>query len=123
MKPVRVEVIAPLLDRQALCFSCEIIAAGVGLNRRLVEGEEAYPADWQADFERLSAWVAELAERYGDQIQIRWIDPGSFLGLFKGLRYWIRRYPTFIIEGRHKIVGWDRAGLETVLNTYALPGA
>lgn len=111
------------MDRQALCFSCEIIASGVGLNRKLVADEEAYPSDWQADFERLSAWVADLAERYGDQIQIRWIDPGSFQGLYKGLRYWIRRYPAFIVEGRHKVVGWDRAGLEAILRTYTISSA
>jgi hypothetical protein len=57
----------------------------------------------------------ELTYRYGDQVHIRVIDTQSLEGLFKSLRYWVRRYPTFIINGREKIVGWDQAALDAAL--------
>lgn len=30
------------------------------------------------------------------------------VGLFKSLRYRVRRYPTFVINGQEKYTGWDR---------------
>jgi hypothetical protein len=64
---------------------------------------------------RLSDWVMELSERYGRGIQIRVIDPQSGLGLYKCLRHRVRKYPTFIVNGKAKYTGWDRAALETLL--------
>lgn len=46
---------------------------------------------------------------------IRVIDPQSGLGFYKCLRHGVRRYPTFIIGGRKRYVGWNREELEVVL--------
>jgi hypothetical protein len=43
------------------------------------------------------------------------IDPQSLAGFFLSLRHWVRKYPTFIVDGREKVVGWDQIALEAVL--------
>ena len=55
------------------------------------------------------------ARRYGEAIEIRVIDPQSALGLWKSLRHWVRKYPTFIVNGREKYTGWDKDALEEIL--------
>jgi len=64
---------------------------------------------------QLSDWVAELSRRYGRGIQIRVIDPQSGLGFFKCLRHRVRSYPTFIVNGKAKYTGWDKAALDALL--------
>jgi hypothetical protein len=76
---------------------------------------EEYPQEWQDDYQRLTDWVYDLAGRYGDRLLIKVIDPQSPEGLLKSLRYRVRRYPTFVIDSRKKVVGWQREQLETAL--------
>jgi hypothetical protein len=116
VKPLHLEVIAPTFEGLGMCTSCELILAraGVGGNPATRALEE-YPQEWQDDYRRLTEWVDELASRYGNRLQIKVIDPQSFEGLLKSLRYRVRRYPTFVIEGRTKVVGWQRERLAAVL--------
>ena len=58
--------------------------------------------------------MLDLSARYGDRVLIRIWDPRSMQGLWKSIRYGVRRYPTFIVAGR-KIGGWDRTQLEQTL--------
>jgi hypothetical protein len=74
-----------------------------------------YPPELLEDHVRLSDWVVELSQRYGPGIQIRVIDPQSGLGLLKSLRHRVRKYPTFIVNGKAKYTGWDKAELEGLL--------
>jgi hypothetical protein len=74
-----------------------------------------YPQEWQEEFGRLTDWVYDLADRHGDKILIKVIDPQSPEGLFKSLRYRVRRYPTWIVNGKTRVVGWDRQALEAEL--------
>lgn len=67
---------------------------------------------------RLAAWLEDLGARYGSRLSIRVIDPQSLLGFFKSLRHWVRRYPTFIVNGRQKHTGWERDALETILQAH-----
>jgi hypothetical protein len=50
--------------------------------------------------------------------RIKLIDPQSFEGFLKSVRYWVRRYPAFIVAGRKKYVGWDKAALDRVLQAH-----
>lgn len=77
---------------------------------------DEYPPEWQEDWRRLSEWVYDLAERYGDRIVIKVIDPQSPEGLYKSLRYRVRRYPTWVIGGKTRVVGWDREALDAGLS-------
>ncbi len=75
-------------------------------------GLDEYPPEWQEDFQHLSDVVISLSTRYQDSILIQIWDPRSLQGLMKSIRYWVRRYPTFIVEGREKVTGWDVDQLE-----------
>jgi hypothetical protein len=59
--------------------------------------------------------VYDLAERYGDRIAIKVIDPRSPEGLYKSLRYRVRRYPTWVVDGKSRVVGWDLEALKAAL--------
>jgi hypothetical protein len=74
-----------------------------------------YPQEWQDDYQRLTDWIYHFADRYGDRIFIKVIDPQSPEGLLKSLRYWIRHYPTWVVNGKKRVVGWDRQALETAI--------
>lgn len=74
-----------------------------------------YPNDLLEDHIRLSALVVELVKQYDNRIIIYVIDPQSAVGFYKSLRYWVRKYPTFIIDGQEKVTGWDQARLENAL--------
>jgi len=75
-------------------------------------GLDEYPPEWREEFQRLSDVVINLSDRYQGSILIRIWDPRSLQGLLKSLRYWVRRYPTFIVEGEKKVTGWDVEQLE-----------
>ena len=76
-----------------------------------------YPSDLIEDHIRLSSIVVELVNRYKNHIIIHVIDPQSAIGLYKSVRYWVREYPTFILEGEEKISGWDQARLFEAIHT------
>jgi hypothetical protein len=59
--------------------------------------------------------VAATAARYRGRIQIKITDPQSLEGVWKAIRYRVRRYPTVIINGKDKFVGWQEAAVEAAL--------
>jgi hypothetical protein len=59
-----------------------------------------------------------LNRLYKHRLLIKLIDVQSLLGLYKSLRHKIRKYPTFIIEGREIYTGWDKNQLESLLDKY-----
>ena len=116
MKAVRLEVIAPTFQGLGFCTGCELVLSEAGVGEPLAtRGLDEYPQEWQDDYQRLTDWVYDLADRYGDQILIKVIDPKSPEGLLKSVRYWVRRYPTWIVNGKVRVVGWDRPALEEAL--------
>ncbi len=116
MSHVSVQVIAPVLTNFFHCMHCERVFDQAGIGRQVHQEElEQYPEDAKQEAARLANWLFDLAHRYDDQIHIRVIDPQSPEGLFKSLRYWVRKYPTFIVDGHEKVTGWDQATLDTIL--------
>jgi hypothetical protein len=116
MRPIRLEVIAPTFQGLGMCSSCELVFAQASMGEHPAERTlDEYPQEWQDEFRRLTDWVYELAGRYGDQISIKVIDPQSIEGLAKSLRYRARRYPSWIVNGKTRVVGWDREALEAAL--------
>lgn len=113
MEPVRLEVIAPTLQGLGACTACDLVMGEAGVTA--APTLEEYPPEWQADLQRLTDWVYGLADHYGDGIRIYVVDPQSPQGLLKSLRYRVRRYPTWIVNGRDRVVGWDRPALEAAL--------
>lgn len=116
MPPIRLDVVAPVPEGWGLCQSCEVLLASARLDQAPPErGLDELPPEWRADFQRLSALIFDLADRYGARITIRVYDPRSLPGLLKAVRHRVRRYPTFVIAGRDRVVGWDDAALEQAL--------
>jgi len=113
MSTVHVDVISPLPEGWGICLSCEMLMARANLDQAPHErGLDEYPPEWQEDFQHLSDVVMNLSNRYQDSIFIQLWDPRSLQGLIKSIRYWVRRYPTFIVEGQNKVTGWDVEQLE-----------
>ena len=113
MSTVHVDVISPLPEGWGICLSCEMLMARANLDQAPHErGLDEYPPEWQEEFQRLSDVVMSLSDRYQDSILIQIWDPRSLQGLVKSIRYWVRRYPTFIVEGQDKVTGWDVEQLE-----------
>jgi hypothetical protein len=111
------EVIAPIFQGLGICTACELVMAEGEVGRSPSERAlDEYPEEWQRDYRRLTEWVYDLAGRYGDQILIKVIDPQSPEGLLKGLRYRVHKYPTFVVQGKVKVVGWEREQLELALS-------
>jgi hypothetical protein len=118
--PISIEVIAPVLTDLRHCAHCEFIFGQTEMGQKVHSQElDEYPQVLKGDFERLSAWLIELAHRHGDALRIKLIDPQSFEGFLKSVRYWVRRYPAFIIAGHKEYVGWDKAALDRVLQAHA----
>jgi hypothetical protein len=116
MGPIRLEVIAPTFEGLGICIACELVMAEAEMGESPTERALAeYPEEWQDEYRRLTEWVYDLADRYGSRILIKVIDPGSPEGLFKSLRYWVRRYPTWVVNGKKEVVGWDRQALDAAL--------
>jgi hypothetical protein len=101
----------------------QILFDEAGFDRPQKEMDE-YPPDLKEEYAKLSDWIRELNRLYKHRLSIRLIDVQSPLGIYKSLRYRIRTYPTFIVEGKETYVGWDKGQLEGVLDKYirkALP--
>jgi len=81
---------------------------------------DEYPPDLKEEYLKLSEWIRELTRNYKDRLLIRLIDAQSILGIYKSLRHWIRKYPTFIVEGQEAYTGWDKKRLESLLVKFGL---
>lgn len=115
MTPITLEVFSLVPTAYFQCAHCERLfeQAGVGQEVRDLEGQ--YPPEFLEESQRLAAWLEDLQLRHGPRISIEVVDPQSPAGLVKSLRYWVRRYPTFVVNRREKYTGWDRDELEAVL--------
>jgi hypothetical protein len=114
--PLLLEVLAHVPTDFFHCLHCERLfgATGIGAEvRRQVRTD--YPSEMLEEAGRLAVWLQSVAERYGERLHIRLIDPQSPEGFYKSLRYWVRRYPTFIINRRQKHTGWDPESVERML--------
>jgi hypothetical protein len=78
-----------------------------------------YPPDLIEDHYRLSALVVELMDKFKDNITIHLIDPQSLRGILKSIRHRVRKYPSFIIDGKELIVGLDRVALDRAMKTWS----
>jgi hypothetical protein len=114
--PVLLEVLAHIPTDFFHCSHCEQIfdVAGIGaaVHREILA---AYPPKVLEEAQRLATWLQDVSAQYGEQLHIRIVDPQSVEGFFKSLRHRVRRYPTFIINGRTKYTGWEPAALERLL--------
>jgi histone acetyltransferase (RNA polymerase elongator complex component) len=119
MRPILLEIVTKVMTTYDHCRHCEVIFDQAGLDRKFHQKEmDEYPPDLKEEYIRLSNWIRELNRLYKHRLLIKLIDVQSLLGLYKSLRHKIRKYPTFIIEGREIYTGWDKNQLESLLDKY-----
>ena len=116
LQPVLLEVLAYVPTDFFHCLHCErlfdVAGIGVPIHREI---QTSYPPEMLEEAERLATWLQDLSVRYRGRLHIRVVDPQSLEGFVKSLRYWVRRYPAFIINRRTKYTGWEPAALERLL--------
>ena len=119
MKPILLEIVTRALTTYDHCRHCELFFNQAGLDKKFHQKEvNEYPPDLREEFVKLSEWMKELTRLYKHRLFIKLIDVQSFLGIYKSLRHGIRRYPTFIIEGKEVYSGWDKSQLEDLLDKH-----
>ena len=125
MKPILLEIVTKVISSYGQCRRCKILFDEAGFDQKVHQKEmDEYPADLKEEYSKLSDWIRELNGLYKHRLSIKLIDVQSPLGIYKSLRYRIRTYPTFIVEGKETYVGWDKSRLEGLLDKYirnALP--
>lgn len=120
MKPILIEVIAPMLASIELsCRQCGLVFDSVGIREDYrKEFRNDYPEDWKMALCELSDWIKELSNLYRHRIKITIIDAFSPLGLWKQIRHRIFRFPAFVVNKKKTYVGWSQEGLETVIDEF-----
>lgn len=118
MKKIYLEIITPVLTFYSHCEHCMYVFKEAGL--KLHEDTLcAYPDDVQKEYFKLSELVREVQEHFGSKLLIRVIDPTTLEGIYKSIKYWSRKYPLFVINGKEKRVGWqDIEELKNVIAGY-----
>jgi hypothetical protein len=119
MKPILLEIVTKVLTSWGQCRRCKVLFDQAGLDQKFRQGEmDEYPPDLIEEYTRLSDWIRELNRLYKHRLLIKLIDVQSPLGIYKSLRYRIRTYPTFVVEGKETYTGWDKDQLESLLDKY-----
>jgi len=118
-QPLSIEVITNTPTLYYHCSHCEFVWQQAGVGQALHNEQlNAFPEDVKAEFATLSSWIRSLLARFGSQVTVRVVDAASIEGFWKSLRYRVRQYPTFIFNGRDKIVGFDPQMLEKHITTH-----
>lgn len=116
--PIQVDVFYPIPESWGLCNSCELMLSQAGASQPLdARGLEEYPPELIEEFRRLSAAIYALAEHYQDQVRIKVWDPRSLQGLWKSIRYSVHSYPTFVINGKARLSGWDTVKVDQLVQS------
>ena len=119
MKPIFLEIVTRTLTTYGHCRHCIVLFDESGLQKEFdKKALDDYPQDLREEVARLSDWIRELSGLYKHRIVMRVIDAHSPVGMAKCLRHWIRKYPTFIIDGKKAWVGWDKDKLESLIDKH-----
>ncbi len=119
MNAVSVQVVAPGITYFFHCMHCEQIFDQVDLGEKLRQEEYAqYPEDLKIESARLARWITDLADKFAGRVHFEIVDPQSLGGLWLSIRYGIRKYPTFIVQKKQCIAGWDEQTLTQTIEKY-----
>ena len=119
MKPIFLEIITRTMTTYGHCGHCTALFDESGLQKEFnKKALDDYPQDLQEEVAGLSDWIRELSALYKHRLLMKVIDAHSPVGMVKCLRHWIRKYPTFIINGKETWVGWDKGKLESLIDKH-----
>jgi hypothetical protein len=120
MRPVRVQVIAYAPTIFYHCQHCELTFHEMGIGERIrrEEAAQALPDDLRTQYGEISAWLHDLAHRFGKRVRLRLVDVASIEGFFKALVHGARRYPAVVVDGPTKYVGTDLDEAKRIIERY-----
>jgi tRNA/tmRNA/rRNA uracil-C5-methylase (TrmA/RlmC/RlmD family) len=108
-----------MLTTYGQCNRCSLIFEETGLKREFDRRQlDEYPQDLREESEKLSVWIRELKQLYKHRLVIRLIDAQSLAGVYKALRHRVREYPTFVVDGKETLSGWDKGRLEELIDRH-----
>lgn len=124
MKPVMVEIITYAPTQYFHCQHCEVV-----WNQADVESikkfhadalQSSIPPEMMREYQTLSDWVLDAAERYGGRVVFKVIDAASIEGLLKSARYGVRKYPAIVLDSKETLrgVGADFRKVETLISQH-----
>jgi hypothetical protein len=117
MKPITLEIVTRVLTTFGHCRHCEVLFDEADFAKKYHQKDMTeYPPDVVEEYHRLLDWLGELRQLYQHRLLIRVVDVQSPLGIYKSLRHRIRKYPTFIIDGKETYTGWNKDHLEHLLD-------
>jgi hypothetical protein len=117
-QPVEIQILAYAPTEFFHCQHCEIVWQQVGIGDRFrAERREAglLPPDLAATYSDIADWVFDAVARYGGRLSIKPVDAVSLEGVWKSLRYRVRRFPAFLFADGERVIGFDRARLDAAL--------
>ena len=119
MRAIRLDVVTNMLTTYGQCNRCSLIFEETGLKREFDRRQlDEYPQDLKEESEKLSVWIRELKQLYKHRLVIRLIDAQSLAGVYKALRHRVREYPTFVVDGKETLSGWDKGRLEELIDRH-----
>ncbi|MBI5876571.1 MAG: hypothetical protein HZB53_02890 [Chloroflexi bacterium] len=115
--PLPIEVVAYAPTGYYHCTHCEIVFKEQGIGERIhaEQLQSAMPADLMREYALVSQWITHLVERFGAQIAITVIDAASIEGVWKSLRWGLRRYPSIIVGVREIFAFRDAPAAEAAI--------
>lgn len=119
MKPITLEIVTNLITIFDRFGQSKLFINEAGIDRKIYQKElNEYPSELKEELSKLSHWIRELTSLYKHRLFVKLIDTQSLLGIYKSLRFSIKRYPAFIVEGKEMYSGWDREHLENLIDKY-----
>jgi hypothetical protein len=112
-KALLVEILAYAPTAFYHCTHCEVAWREVGAGARIHQEqvESSLPDDLAKDYQAVSDWVRAQFRAHGERIVMRVIDAASIEGVYKSLKYRVRRYPAVIVAGGRHFLGSDKLPL------------
>lgn len=109
LEPLSIEVITYAPTEFFHCTHCEVVFQQVGVGQKIHAEQRAaaFPDDLKQDYARLAAWVESIATRHPDRVRFKIIDAASIEGVFKSLRYRVRRFPAIVVDGKDRVEAGD----------------
>lgn len=122
MKPLMVELVAFAPTQFYHCQHCEVVwtAARMPNVKKFHDDtvETSMPPEMMKEYNVLSDWVINAAEHYGGRVVFKVVDAASLEGVWKSLRYGVRKYPAVIVEGRGRVIGEDFTQAEQMIDRH-----
>jgi hypothetical protein len=110
VRPLTVEILAYAPTEFFQCLHCEVVFQHVGIGQKIHAEQRAanLPEDLRDEYQLISNWVEETAERHPNRIQFKIIDAASIEGVVRSLWRGVRSYPAILVEGE-QVSGRDLA--------------